>query len=383
MQKAFAAVHPEVDIKRVYQAEMNNIIKVALTGDTGPEVFQRDIPPSYHQPLVDANLVVAMDEYYQKLPNLQKVFGWAKKRATINGKIWGVPHEVEFIPIYYNKPLLAKVGVSEVKLSTWDDFLNLCKTLKGAGIQPLALAGQARSQPGHLFSLLLMCTLGKDGFEKILYGDDRWDQPAVIEAADRMKQLLDLEYLPKELLALEMPAVQAAFASDRYAMWSNGTWALAAMETSKKDNPNFDYDYFIPPVINTSLKGPQIAGGIGGGFSISQKAKDKDLAATWLDFLMSPDAQKIWNEVFMQAAPTTFDPTKANVKPVPAKALALIAKGEELGYNVSVVIPSNVVEVYWNGLGGILSSQLTTKDWAAQMQTAWEKAKSEGKVPKA
>jgi len=379
---AFAATNPSIEIKRVFQPEMNNIIKVALASDSGPDVFQRDIPPSYHQPLVDAGLVRALDEEYKTRPNLQKVFPWARKRGIINGKSWGVPHEVEFIPVFYNKSVFARLGIKELPTKSYDEFLTLCKTIKAAGVTPLGLAGRARTQPGHLYSELVMLTLGKEGFEEILYGAGRWDQPAVIEAADRIKQLIDLGYLTRDALAQDMPAVQAGFAAGRYAMWTTGTWQLIGLERSRADNPAFDYDYFFLPPINTALKAPQIAGGIGGGFSISAKAKDLEASTIWIDFLMSPAAQKIWYEVFFNAAPTPFDPAKTNLPQVPRKAMQLIAHGQELGYNVSVVIPNNVVEVYWNGLQGIMSGQLTPKDWAGKLQVEWEKAKADGRVVK-
>lgn len=378
----FAKKDSDVEVKRVFQTEMNNIIKVALASDTGPDTFQRDIPPSYHQPLVDAKLVVAMDDYYKSLPNLQKIFPWAKKRATIGGKVWGVPHEVEFIPIFYNKGVFEKAGVKEVPSKSYDEFLALCKQFKDAGVQPLGLAGRARTQPGHIYSLLSMLTVGKEGFEDILYGEGKWDQAGMVEAATRLKDLLDQGYLAKDVVAQEGPAVQAAFAAGRYAMWPTGTWQMIGFEESKKSSPSFDYDYFIPPAINAKLQNPQIAGGIGGGFSISAKAKDRDVCAQWIDFLMSPDAQKIWNGVFYQAAPTPFDAAAAKLPATPSKAMGLISKGSEMGYNISVVIPNNVVEIYWNGLGGILSGQLTPKDWAGKVQAEWEKAKSEGRVLK-
>jgi len=379
---AFNKAKPEIEIKRVFQSEMNNIIKVALASDTGPDCFQRDIPPSYHQPLVDAKLVIAMDDYYKSLPNLAKVFPWAKKRATIAGKVWGVPHEVEFIPIYYNKAVLEKAGIKEIPTKSYDDFLGVCKALKDKGIQALALAGRARTQPGHIFSVLAMTTIGKEGFEDILYGEGKWDQAGIVDAATNLKNLLDMGYLPKDVMAQDGPVVQAAFAAGRYAMWPTGTWSLMGFEDSRKENKDFNYDYFIPGVANSKLQYPQIAGGIGGGFSIAARAKDKDSCALWIDYLMSPDAQKIWTEVFFQIAPTPFDASTVKLPDIPKKAMELMSKGPEMGYNISVVIPSNVVEIYWNGLGGILSGQLTPKDWASKVQAEWEIAKKEGRVLK-
>ena len=380
--KGFATAQPNIEVKRVFQTGMSDIIKVALASDTGPDVFQRDIPPSYQQPLVDAKLVRAMDDYYKTLPNLQKVFPWARKRGMIAGKTWGVPHEVEFIPVFYNKGVFSKLGITELPTKSYDDFLALCKTIKDKGVQPLGLAGRARTQPGHIYSLLSMLTVGKEGFEDILYGEGRWDQEGMVESATRLRQLLDLGYLPKDVVAQEGAAVQAAFAAGRYAMWTTGTWSLMGFEDSRKSNADFDYDYFLLAPINPKLKPPQVAGGIGGGFSIASRAKDPEACALWIDFLMGQEAQRIWNEIFFQVAPTPFDPAVAKLPETARKAFGLIAKGEEMGYNISVVIPSNVVEIYWNGLGGILTGQLTPKEWAGKVQVEWEKAKAEGKVLK-
>src|SRR6185437_15119125 len=121
LAKSFGEKNPTLGLQRVTQANMGTIIKVALSSGTGPDAFEGDVVPAYIQPLVDAKLLNPLDDYYKSLPNLGKVFAWARANATFGGKTWGVPHEVEFIPLFYNKGVFAKAGITEPPTKSYDD----------------------------------------------------------------------------------------------------------------------------------------------------------------------------------------------------------------------------------------------------------------------
>ena len=64
------------------------------------------------------------------------------------------------------------VGLSAARFKdapkTWDQYLNLLRTLKTSGVQPMNVA-KGRTNPGHNYSVYLMGLIGKDGFEDLLY----------------------------------------------------------------------------------------------------------------------------------------------------------------------------------------------------------------------
>lgn len=352
----------------------------ALAGGAAWDVWQRDIPPSYQQPLVDKKAVLAMDEYYANLTNLKRVLPWARTRCKLNGKTWGVPHEVEFVPIFYNKAVFERAGI-KASPKTWEEFVKILATIKTSGVQPLNIA-KSRTNPGHNYSIYLMGLLGKDGFEDLLFRDKRWDQvDAVQRAAETLVEFMKQGWIPSDNQTGTYD-LNADLQNGALAMWGNGTWNVAAFEKRKRENPGFDYDFFIPPSQDAKIK-PTIAGGIGGGFSVWADTKNREASVYFMDFLMSPAAQKSWIEILFQVAPVPFKAADYKVPNAMAAALTTISSGQEMGYNVSVVVPAKFVDVYWDGLIDVINGKYSSKEWAGKLQQQWDIAKTEGRVGKA
>jgi ABC-type glycerol-3-phosphate transport system substrate-binding protein len=351
----------------------------ALGAGTAWDVWQRDIPPSYQQPLVDKKAVLALDEYYANMTNLKRVLPWARSRSKLFGKTWGIPHEVEFVPVFYNKPAWERAGI-KAPPKTWDEYVKILNTLKSSGVQPLNIA-KGRTNPGHNYSIYLMGLLGKDGFDELLFKDKRWDQSEpVARGAQTMLDFMKQGFIPmdNQTGTYDLPA---DFQNAKLAMWGNGTWQVADWERRKKEAPGFDYDFFIPPPQDPKVK-PTIAGGIGGGFSVWAESKNVQGAVNFGDFLMSPAAQKNWIEILFQVAPVPFKVEDYKVPAGMTGALKTISSGQDMGYNISVVVPAKFVDVYWDGLVDVLNQKQTPKEWTGKLQQEWDVAKKENRTPK-
>ncbi|MGH2355043.1 MAG: ABC transporter substrate-binding protein, partial [Chloroflexota bacterium] len=315
MRASFTEAHPNIELQfdatpvPQGQSRDDKLFATLASGDAW-DVWQRDIPPSYQQPLVDKKAVLALDEYYSTMPNLKRVYDWARNRSKLFGKTWGVPHEVEFIPMFYNKGAFAKAGISE-EPKTWEQFLALNRTLKSAGLQPMNIS-KGRTNPGHNFSIYLMGLLGKTGFEDLLYRDKRWDQSEeVVKAAQTLVDFQKQGFIPQDCQTGDY-SVGSDFQNGTQAMWGTGTWAVHDFEQQKREAPGFDYDFFIPPSQDSKIK-PTITGGIGGGFSVWSDTKNRQASATFIDFLMSPVAQRHWIEIMFHVAPVPFKPEDYNL----------------------------------------------------------------------
>ena len=384
MGASFKEVYPNITLETDFSPAAagqtrDDKLFTALSSGTAWDVWQRDIPPSYQQPLVDKKSVLALDEYYANMPNLKRIHPWARSRSKLFGKTWGVPHEIEFIPIFYNKTTWDRAGIKQAP-KTWDEYIKLLSTLKSSGVQPLNIA-KGRTNPGHNFSIYLMGLLGKDGFEDLLYKDKRWDQtPAVEKAAQTILDFMRQGWIPTDNQTGTYD-LNGDMQNGKLAMWGNGTWNVATFEQRKREAPGFDYDFFIPPSQDPKIK-PTITGGIGGGFSVWSETKDRQAAVSFVDFLMSPAAQKHWIEILFQVAPVPFKPEEYKVPAAMTGALKTITSGQEMGYNVSVVVPAKFVDLYWDGLVDILNQKQTPKEWATKLQQEWDVAKRENRTPK-
>ncbi len=59
---------------------------------------------------------------------------------SFNGKAYGLPYVVEYWGVWYNKDIFAKYNLKVP--TTWDEFLQVCETLKKNGITPMVQSVQ-------------------------------------------------------------------------------------------------------------------------------------------------------------------------------------------------------------------------------------------------
>jgi ABC-type glycerol-3-phosphate transport system substrate-binding protein len=384
IKTGFTAAWPKADLQlddSVAGANQSRDDKLlaGLAAGTAWDVWQRDIPPSYQQVLVDRAFVMAMDDAFATMPNLKRIFPWARERGRLGGKLWGVPYGVEFGPVWVNKGVFNKVGIKTMP-KTWDEFLDINRTIKSAGIQPMNISS-SRSNPGHYFSMFFMGLIGKDGFEDLLWRDKKWEgHPGVIQAAQDLVDFVKQGWIPQDVRTATYD-VNSDFINGKQAMYASVGGGGSSYEAAKKTNSVFDYDFFICPSQDPKIKLTP-AGGLGNGFSVWSQTKNAQGSVAFIDYLMSPDAQKLWIETQFSVAPVPFKPEDYKVNDVFARWLGVVAAGSAMGYNISVVVPAGFVDAYWDGLADILTQKLTPVQWTTNLQQQWDVAKREGRVPK-
>jgi len=178
---AFEEANPNIDIVQesfIFQ-DMHEILRTALASGTGPDVFYYGGGAGWLGPLVDAGLVMPLTEAYEEQGWNDLIFEWTKRDSTMNGEVYGIGNELEFIGAYYNMDIFEEVGL-EVPES-YDELLASCATLQDAGYIPIAFADQAGWPAYHMFSIMTNNLLGKEGIEEALFGEGRWDDPLVVE----------------------------------------------------------------------------------------------------------------------------------------------------------------------------------------------------------
>jgi raffinose/stachyose/melibiose transport system substrate-binding protein len=75
---------------------------------------------------------------------------------VVGGKLYGVPHELSEVGLFYNKALLEKAAVDPASMATWDGFIAAVKKLKAAGITPIVMGG-GEKWPMHFYWSYLVC----------------------------------------------------------------------------------------------------------------------------------------------------------------------------------------------------------------------------------
>lgn len=157
---------------------------------------------------------VAMDKAWQARLNPA-----ALSAFTSDGKIWGAPHQMAVMDIYYNKKLFQKAGVDAAQIKTWDDLLAAAKTLKAAGITPITVGGGDKWPIMHWWSYLVVRAGGRQAMADGKSGKNGGFTGApFVEAGRLLKQLADLHPFQDGYLGHTFPQMLGIFGDGRAAM---------------------------------------------------------------------------------------------------------------------------------------------------------------------
>lgn len=203
-----------------------------------------------------------------------------------NGHTYIIPYELITSGIWYNQALLDKYGVKPPQ--TWDQFIQLSKTLKADGISPIAADGTEPTYNDYWFYWLSDRTLGPGSFLKAV-GDktgQAWSNPGFLQAATDEYQLVK-NYMAPGYQGSKWPSGQVAWAQGKAAMLLLGSWAPS--ETHSYAAQGFEYRMFPFPTINSSVSGPNDVETYMVGWSIPKGAAHVDAAEKFIQFALNKD----------------------------------------------------------------------------------------------
>ena len=91
------------------------MIRTALASGSGPDVFYFELGAGHVQSVIDAGLIVNLDEYAKEYGWFEKLQPFSLAEATHQGILWAIPNETEFIAMFYNKKIFKELGVTGSK----------------------------------------------------------------------------------------------------------------------------------------------------------------------------------------------------------------------------------------------------------------------------
>jgi len=231
-----------------------------------------------------------------KQPVLGKVVDSAKPSVTWNNKLWGLPMDFAGIGIIYNKDIFAKYNLKAP--TTYRELDKVCRTLNDKGVIPFAGLLKENWSMGHFITMVHTSLLAEKGIPVSTFVADMNAGKTSYGVVDTDKLFAIIDFYRKNMdkNAEEMAwnEQQASFAEGKAAMMVQGLWSYgAAIGTNPKLNCGF-----IPfPVFNDAKKNIFYAD-VDSCFGVSaQSSPEKKAAALkFLEWLSTPQAQKIWVE---------------------------------------------------------------------------------------
>ncbi|MCG0238735.1 MAG: extracellular solute-binding protein [Firmicutes bacterium] len=281
---AYMKEHPNVKIEiNVFENEaFKQKIATAMQSGDPPDLFQSWGGGSLRE-YVKAGLVKDITDELQK-------DGWLDSLVnadlmSVDGRYYGIPVNVGMVGFWYNKDLFAKAGIQE-EPKTWDEFLEVVKKLKAAGITPIALGAGEKWSAAFYWEYLALRLGGKDAFMKAYTRNGgSFADPPFVEAGKKLKELIDLLPFQDGFLSATVPDEYTLMATENAAIQLMGHWAPYSIRDSSADKQGLGdkLGWFPFPAVPGGAGDPNDALGGGDGIAVGKNAPPE--AIDFLRFL--------------------------------------------------------------------------------------------------
>ena len=301
----FMKQYPNVKITMVFKDfnSLVNIVPRSLASDDGPDITEGNQGYQTDAQLVKAGLIVPLDPYIKAYgwdkwysPSTWSIFRWTNDGKTFGqGPTWGVAQTGQNVNIYVNTKKLSELGFDPNAMpTTFDDFNQMLADVRAKlpKDQPVIEAG---NQEGygfiHMFGGIQAAYVApQDVRDWIMHvPGSTWDSPETVKALETLQSWGKNGYLNDDYNAIKNDASAAEFAKGKGVFWIGGNWDSAIIgQGLGTDNVKV---MPFPPGESGVTAG---IGSTSGPWHISSKTKYPDVAAAWLNYIISsPKAQEL------------------------------------------------------------------------------------------
>ena len=307
LNQEFEAAHPGIKIERVVKTldDLKVTLKLALAQSDGPDVAQVNQGRSDMGAMVQADLLLPLNDYSVQYKWNERFSSSVASRNSFTadgvtfgqGNLYGVSPTAEVVGVYYNKGIFEANGWKVP--TSFDEFISLLAVIKGTSITPISFGSLDGWPAIHEFSAIQHLLVTPDYINSLVYGVNNvsFDTPENQEAAAILKDWADRGYFSDGFTGIGYDDGNKSFKAGGAAMTITGSWLAGELvnDTDQK------FGFFLLPAKYADRTRMAI-GGVGIPFSIRKTSANADLAAEYLDWMISPRAAQLWAEAGMMPA---------------------------------------------------------------------------------
>ena len=277
----FHEKYPNITIKfdPTSAPEYNAVLQAQLEGETAPDLFYlRSYSTS--RKLFNQGFL----ELLEDLPGLKENFEPAMRApwATDDGKPYGVPFIATSHGIYYNVDTFKTLDISVP--ATWQELLDVAKTIKEAGIIPFANASGDKWTITEIVFMNLAPNFigGLEGRMEYLTGKRCFNDSHIVAVFQAVKEVSP--FLPENQKLLTYSDSLQLFLQGKAAMWMGGSWDIPFFESER---PGFSWSVFAPPA--PAGQPDYLTFHLDAGMGLNAASNHKQEAKTFLEWMSTPE----------------------------------------------------------------------------------------------
>ena len=273
-------------------------LMLAVEGGEGPDVGNVNQGAPDMGEMVRSGLLLPVDAYAEQYgwfdtfsAGLLTRNRWSDDTQFGEGSLYGVAPQAEIVGVYYNRALYEQAGIDVPE--TFEEFESNLAALRDAGIEPIVYGG-LDGWPGiHLYGAIQHLFVEREYLDDLVYGrGGSWVSDGNAEAARRLVEWVEEGYFIPGFEGIGYDDTWSLFAQNQGAMMITGSWITGEIA----HNPDIGF-FQMPPLAEHADQVPMLVGGTGIPLAITVNAADPDLAARYIDWMVSPRAAELWAEV--------------------------------------------------------------------------------------
>ncbi len=277
MEEEFNATHDDVVLKIESPNDAMTVLKTRLIKEDAPDIIGIGGDVNYSN-FLDAEILMDISDF-EGLSLVKDAYLEIDKNlefVPMDG-VYAVPYVANAAGVLYNREMFKENGW-EIP-TTWDEFMDLCDTIKSSGQQPLYFGYK------DVWTCLapwnaLACDLAPaDVCRQVNKGETTFSEE-YDDVAEKMLELLD--YAQEDPFAYSYNDACTAFANGESAMYCIGSYAVPQIQSV---NPDMDIDSFVMPGCDNADDNI-LNSGVDLQFCITTDCEDKEAAYQVLDFML-------------------------------------------------------------------------------------------------
>ena len=373
----FQEAHPGVTIVREsYEtSDMTNLLPLALSESTGPDVAMLNQGIANMGSLVQAGLVLPLDAYAEQYGWLERYGEGLHRRNRFTqgaaqfgeGDLYGMSNTAEVVGLYYHKGMFDELGLSVP--TTLAEFESLAQTLIDAGITPIAFGSLDGWPAIHEYGAIENAYISLEDLDALIFRFEggSFDNEANVQAAEKLVDWANRGFFSSGYEGMDYDnATTGAFINQEAAMWLTGSW-MAGTIAEQMDEATVGF-FLLPDEAGSEV--PLATGGVGLAYGIRATSENADLAAEYIDLVTGPRAAELlFEQGYLPAV--AVDPALLTEGTLTADVVAAweaISANDRVGHYLDWTVPyDDIVASLQELLGGVI----TPADFVANVEAAY------------
>lgn len=370
LKEEYEKTHPGVKLQidtLLGGDDYNTQLKARFASNEMPDIFFNE---GYRQ----------MDPWVEHLEDLSDqpwgndVIDIAKEPTSRDGKVYGMPMNLEGLVFLYNKDLFTKAGITELP-KTLTQLEETAQKLQASGIAPFVNTYDSWFGLGfHAFNNPMAKQADPNKFiQDLNNGTAKFTGNSIFEDWTSLFDLT-IKYGNKNALTTDYNSATTQFAIGQAAMTQSGNWIQPVID---KLNPKLNVGVLPMPINNDAALNDKVFVGVANNWVVYKNSLVKENAKEFLNWLVTSETGKhyLTKEFKFIPAFTSIKADPVGVGSIGAEITKYIEQGKVLGWHWAKY-PDGAAQEFGASMQKYIAGKNNRDQMLAEFQSAWDKMKT-------